>query len=329
MGYMEKVVYLENETRFRGRYRILRKLGEGGSSVVYMAVDEKVNQPVTIKLFKDTEDAGSMGKELLESETKILSGLHHKSIPGIRAVYDDAMVIDYVPGNSLEKIVAKKGRFSEKEAVRIIMEVLEVLKYLHGMQNPVIYRDLKPSNIMLRPDGHIALIDFGTARIMDRESLSDTFNLGTTGFAAPEQYGDLGQTDPRTDIYCLGRTLLLLVGGKCSPELMGVIEKCTMPDRDDRFKSCAEVEKALKRYPVMAIIHRGGKGLKLAAGSALLAAVISFVTIHYDTVRSYAADDAKERMPAVQERLGNAGTRLKEILKDRFGIDLEIGEAER
>ncbi len=329
MGYMENVIYLENETLYRGRYRILRKLGEGGSSVVYMAVDEKMNIPVTIKVFKEIESAGIMGKELLEGETKILSGLRHKSIPGIRAVYDDAVVIDYVPGNSLEKVVSKKGRLPEKDAVRIILEVLEVLKYLHGMENPVVYRDLKPANIMLRPDGHISLIDFGTARIMDKESLSDTLNLGTTGFAAPEQYGDLGQTDPRTDIYCLGRTLLLLVGGKCSPELMAVIEKCSMPDRDDRFGSCSEVEKALKRYPVRALIHRGGKGLKLAAGSAFLAAVISFATIHYDTVRSYAADDARERIPAVQERLGNAGTRLKEILKDRFGIELEIGAAER
>ncbi len=315
--------YLENESIYRGRYRILRRLGEGGSSVVYMAVDEMRDEPVAIKVFRENAAGGRSVRELTESETRVLSELRHRSIPRLRAVYDDAAVMEYVPGNSLEKILLKRGRLSEKEAVGIALEVLEVLESLHGMDSPVIYRDLKPANIMLKPDGHIALIDFGASRIMEKEGKADTLNLGTNGFAAPEQYGNLGQTDPRTDIYCMGRTLLLLVGGKCSPELMEIIEKCTMPDREDRFNSCSEAMKALRKYPFRVVLGRTVKGLKLAAGSAFLAAVISFAVLGYDSVRSYAADDARDRIPAVQERLGNAGVRIKEILRERFGIELD------
>ena len=317
--------YLENETIYRQRYRILRRLGEGGSSVVYMAVDEKEKSPVTIKLFKESAHGKKSAKEMVEAETKIMSQLYHEGIPELKAVYDDAAVISYIPGNSLEKALAVKGRFAEKEAVRMMLEVLGILKYLHEQSEPVIYRDLKPANLMLRPDTHVSLIDFGAARVMEKECIADTLNLGTNGFAAPEQYGNLGQTDPRTDIYCFGRTLLLLVGGKCSPELMEVIEKCTMPDRDDRFTNCREVEKALKKYPLRAMAHRTGRGFKLAAGSAILAGVISFAVIHYDSVRSYAADDASKRMPAVQQRLNTAGVRFKEILRERFGVVIGDG----
>ncbi len=321
---------LMNETLYRGRYRILRKLGEGGSSVVYMAFDDRAKEPVTIKKVKKTAKAADTSRELLENEAAILGELKNEAIPRLKAVYEDAAVIEYIPGNSLEKVLAGKGRLGEKEAVRIAGEILKVLAFLHGLECPVIYRDLKPSNIMLRPDGHISLIDFGTARKMERGGSADTLNLGTGGFAAPEQYGSLGQTDPRTDIYCFGRTLLMLVGGKCSRELMEVIEKCTMPDREDRFNSCAEVEEALKRYPLRAFAGNAWRGVRLAAGSAFMAAVISFAVLHYEAVRSYAADDARDRMPAVQERLGIAGERLREILKEKLGVELlEKPETER
>ncbi len=318
------MTYLENETIYRERYRILRRLGEGGSSVVYMAFDEKCGEPVTLKLFRENPHGKKMTPDTARIEMEVLSGLSHQSIPKLREAYDDAAVMSYIPGNSLEKALARKGRFSEKEAVRIGTEILEVLEYLHERDIPVIYRDLKPANVMLRPDGHISLIDFGACRLMEKEAGGDTLNLGTNGFAAPEQYGNLGQTDPRTDIYCFGRTLLQLAGGRCSYELMEIIEKCTMPDREDRFTDCREVEIALKRYPLRVAGRRVLRGFKLAAGSAVMAGIISFALLHYDAVRSYAADDARERMPAVQQRLNIAGVRLKEMLREQFGV--VIGE---
>ncbi len=317
------VEYLENESVYRGRYRILRKLGEGGSSVVYMAVDMKTDKPVTIKLIKEHVFDGKRANEIVGEETGILRFVNHPMIPGVVAEYDDAFVLDYVPGNSLSKVLKKKGRFEEKEAVALGCELLELLMYLHSRKQPVIYRDLKPANILLRPDGHVSLIDFGAARVMEPGGDTDTLNLGTEGFAAPEQYGNLGQTDPRTDIYCFGRTLLLLLGGKCSPELMEIIEGCTRADREDRFESCREIRAALLKYPGKRIRKKILKGTQLVFSAGALAAVISFSMANYGSVMSYAASDAQARVPAVKDRLGNAGIRIKEILKEKCGVDVD------
>lgn len=342
--------YLRNESVYRDRYRILRKIGEGGSSVVYMAVDLQRNEPVSVKVLKENsygrkyaegddkrehtgESSGQDTRLMLsaeaENETLILGGLHHPAIPRLVAAYEDAFVLEYVPGNSLEKVLKIKGRLSEKEAVAIGLELLEVLGYLHKGERcksqgeiceqkvPVIYRDLKPANIMIRPDGHVSLIDFGAARLYSREGVVDTLNLGTYGFAAPEQFGSLGQTDPRTDIYCFGKTMLQMVGGKCSPELMQIIDKCTRPDREDRFESCEEIAKELRRFPALKVRNMIVKNLRMAFVAGAVALVVSFGVAHYESVISYAATDAETRIPAVKERLGYAGIRIKGILEEK------------
>ncbi len=315
--------YLKNESIYRDRYRILRKIGEGGSSVVYMAVDLEQNEPVSVKVLKES----SYGKRLAsdaDNETELLRRLDHPAIPELVAVYEDAFVLEYVPGNSLEKVLKEKRRLPEKEAVAIGMEILEVLEYLHR-RGPVIYRDLKPANIMIRPDGHVSLIDFGAARLYSKDGAADTLNLGTYGFAAPEQFGSLGQTDPRTDIYCFGKTMLLMLGGKCSPELMQIIDKCTRPDREDRFKSCSEIAAALRKYPILVLKNKALKNLRLAVVAAAIALVVTMGVAHYETVVSYAASDAELRIPAVKERLGYAGVRIRGLLEEKdlwpFGQD--------
>ncbi len=326
--------YLDNESLYRNRFRILRKLGEGGSSVVYMAVDQRTDKPVTIKIIKEHVFDGKDTAQIVTEETKVLRFVKHPSIPRVVAEYDNAFVLDYVPGNSLSKVLKKKGRFEEKEVVAFGFELLDMLGYLHSLKRPVVYRDLKPANIMLRPDGHLSLIDFGAARFMEPGVATDTLNLGTEGFAAPEQYGNLGQTDPRTDIYCFGKTLLLLLGGKCSPELMEVIDKCIRPDREDRYGNCQEIAKELKKYPKRRIQKRVFKVAQLFVAALAGSAVISFAAAHMDAAMSYAASDAQLRVPAVKERMGNAGLRIKEILKENYGVDLDEimapeGELER
>ena len=308
---------LENESMYKGRYRILRELDEGGSSRVYMAVDLKSEQPVTVKVFKAGDVCGKEVEDLSFDEAKILKMLDHPNIPKLIDVHSDCVVMEYVPGNSLEKYIKRGIGIKEKEAVRIAMELLDILKYLHGMKNPVIYRDLKPANIIIKPDGSASLIDFGAARLYIKGEAADTSNIGTYGFAAPEQYGNLGQTDPRTDIYCFGKTLLMMVSDKCSPELMAVIDKCTRPDREDRYRSCREIEKALREYPKKRAMRKTLGNIRIALLSAAAALVISFGIGHYESVVSYAAVDAKQRIPAVKERLGNAGIRIKEILKEK------------
>ena len=326
--------FLRNESIYRDRYRILRRLGEGGSSVVYMAVDQESGLPVTVKIIKDMAFCGKDAAEIVKEETRLLARMDHPSIPKLVETYEDAFVLEYIPGNSLEKVLKARGKgrkgahsvngghetrgkMREKDAVSVALEILEILKYLHGLKQPVIYRDLKPSNVMIKPDGHVALIDFGAARIYSDRGLEDTLNLGTSGFAAPEQYGSLGQTDTRTDIYCFGKTLLQMVGEKSSPELLQIIDKCTRPDREDRFTSCDEIEQALRKYPLKKFFNTAVKNLRLAAAAALIALVVSFGVSHYDAVVSYAASDAEIRMPAVKERLGNAGVRIKELLEEK------------
>ncbi len=308
---------------YRDKYRIKRKLGEGGSSVVLMGIDEVKGSAVTIKqIKKDVYGAGNIG-DAIEEEVGLLRALSHPAIPKLIDVYDDAFVLEYVPGNSLEKFIKHKGFLGEKEAVAIGLELLDILSYLHGGKRPVVYRDLKPANIMVRPDGHISLIDFGAARYYEGGARSDTRNLGTGGFAAPEQYGNLGQTDPRTDIYCFGRTLLQIMGGKCSPELMAIIDKCTRPDREDRFGSCREIKPALKKYPKVAARNKLMANARYVAVAAVLALIISLGLTHYETFVSYAAYDAQMRVPAVKERIGRAGIRIREILDEKYGDDIE------
>ncbi len=301
---------------FAGRYRIVRKRGEGGSSIVMMGVDEATGDAVTIKQMKK----GAYNLEDMENffgeEADILKELHHPAIPRLVEAYDDAFVLEYVSGNNLEKYIRHKGLFKEKEAVAVGLEILDILSYLHERENPIVYRDLKPANIMMRHDGHITLIDFGAARHYEAGSVCDTVNLGTNGFAAPEQYGNLGQTDPRTDIYCFGRTLLQIMGGKCSPELMMIIDKCTRPDRDDRFENCSKIIDALTKYPGVVRRKRVLQKTKLVVAAAVIALIVSFAITHYESVVSYAANDAQTRVPAVKERLGYAGIRVRDWMEE-------------
>ena len=140
---------------------------------------------------------------------------------------------------------------------------------------------MKPANIMLKPDGNITLIDFGTAREYKEKNLADTTCLGTVGYAAPEQFGGMGQTDARTDIYCLGATLYHLVTGMnpCEPPyeikpireinpnlssgLERIILKCTQRNPEDRYQSCAELMYALEHYEEIDDIHRKKQMKKL------------------------------------------------------------------
>ena len=152
---------------------------------------------------------------------------------------------------------------------------------------------MKPANVMLKPDGNITLIDFGTAREYKEKNLADTTCLGTVGYAAPEQFGGMGQTDARTDIYCLGATLYHLVTGMnpCEPPyeikpireinptlssgLERIILKCTQRNPEDRYQSCAELMYALEHYEEIDDIHRKKQQKKLTSFIATLA--LSFI----------------------------------------------------
>lgn len=271
-----------------GKYRILSEIGHGGMSVVYMAINEKANKTWAIKEVRrggvvDYDEV----KQGLIVETEMLKKLHHPHLPSIIDVIDEEdsflIVMDYIEGNHLGKSLEEYGAQPQEKVIDWAKQLCDVLGYLHTRKPPIIYRDMKPSNVMLKPDGNLMLIDFGTAREFKEKNLADTTCLGTVGYAAPEQFGGRGQTDARTDIYCLGTTLYHLVTGKnpCEPPyellpirqinpnlsdgLQRIIAKCTQKNPDDRYQSCAELMYALEHYDVIDEQHRKKQKRKLFA----------------------------------------------------------------
>ena len=199
-----------------GKYKILNKVGQGGMSVVYLAMNEKANKQWAVKeVRKDGVLDFEAVKQGLVAETDILKSLSHPNLPSIIDVIDteDSFIIimDYIQGNDLMNIVDEYGAQPQESVIEWGKQLADVLLYLHTQNPPIIYRDLKPKNIMLKPDGNITLIDFGTARKFKENKNGDTVSLGTPEYAAPEQYGGLGQTNERTDIYGFGATLYHLV----------------------------------------------------------------------------------------------------------------------
>lgn len=256
-----------------GKYEVLREVGRGGMSVVYLAMDKRLNKQWAIKEFrKDKDDASKqIALKALLDEANLMKKLDHPTLPRIVDIIDDNqnvyVVMDYVEGESLNKVLDAYGAQPQEAVIEWAKQLSDVLDYLHTQDPPVIYRDMKPANIMLKPDGTVRLIDFGIAREYKEGKAGDTEAIGTRGYAAPEQFGGKGQTDARTDIYSLGVTLYHLVTGKnpaeppyeiypirhWNPSLSSgfewLIQKCTQLNPNDRYQSCAEVTYVLENLP--------------------------------------------------------------------------------
>lgn len=289
---------LEIGTLVDGKYKILNKVGQGGMSVVYLAMNEKANKQWAIKeVRKDGVKDFEVVKQGLVVETDMLKRLSHPSLPSIIDVIEDEetflIVMDYIEGNPLSQSLEEFGAQPQEQVVEWAKQLCDVLDYLHTRTPAIIYRDMKPANIMLKPDGNVTLIDFGTAREFKEKNLADTTCLGTVGYAAPEQFGGMGQTDARTDIYCLGATLYHLLTGMnpCEPPyeikpicsinpalstgLEKVIMKCTQRNPEDRYQTCAELMYALEHYTEGEIIYRKKQKKKL--GVFIATAIITFL----------------------------------------------------
>lgn len=253
-----------------GKYEVLREVGRGGMSVVYLAMDKRLNKQWAIKEFrKDKDDVSKqVALKALLDEANLMKKLDHPTLPRIVDIIDNHetvyIIMDYIEGESLNKVLDAYGAQPQEAVIEWAKQLSEVLDYLHTQNPPVIYRDMKPANIMLKPDGTVRLIDFGIAREYKEGKEGDTEAIGTRGYAAPEQFGGKGQTDARTDIYSLGVTLYHLVTGKNPAEppyeiypirhwnpsfssgLEWLIQKCTQLNPGDRYQSCAEVTYVLE-----------------------------------------------------------------------------------
>ena len=299
-----------------GKYKILNKIGQGGMSVVYLAMNERANTQWAIKeVRKDGVKDYDVVRQGLIAETDILKRLNHPHLPSIIDVIDRddtfLIVMDYIEGKSLDHWLKKDGAQPQEKVVEWAKQICDVLGYLHSRKPPIIYRDLKPANVMLKPDGQIMIIDFGTAREFKETSIEDTSCLGTQGYAAPEQYGGHGQTDARTDIYTLGATMYHLLTGhnpslppyemypirRWNPALSSGLEKivlkCTQRNPNDRYQNCAELMYALEHYGELDSAYRRKQSIKwksFVASCALtvvsLAGSIGFKVAESKTIKN-------------------------------------------
>lgn len=254
-----------------GKYEILKLIGTGGMSYVYLAMDKRLNKQWAVKEIK--KSANGKNDEIIENsllaEANLMKRLDHPSLPRIVDIIDNGktiyVIMDYIEGESLDKILNEYGAQPQEMVIDWAKQICDALGYLHAQKPPIIYRDMKPANIMLKPEGNIKIIDFGIAREYKEQNLADTKVLGTKGYASPEHYGNR-QTDARSDIYTLGMTMHHLLTGvdprpadymyapirQWNPELSGglerIIDKCTALDPDDRYQNCNELMYALDHY---------------------------------------------------------------------------------
>jgi serine/threonine protein kinase/Tol biopolymer transport system component len=248
---------LEQGTLIHDRYRIQETLGKGGMGAVYTALDETLGVYVAVKenLLEDENAIQQFRREAI-----ILANLRHQNLPRVTDHFviegqGQYLVMDFIKGEDLKMRMQRLGALSEKEVLLIGVAISDALNYLHGLQPPVLHRDVKPGNIRITPDGHVFLVDFGLAKQVESGQVTATGARGLTpGFSPPEQYGT-ARTDARSDIYALGATLYTLLTGFPPEDGLAVAIKQTQltPVRSRNPKvsqAVAEsVEKALSVDP--------------------------------------------------------------------------------
>lgn len=283
-------------TVLEGKYEILREIGRGGMSVVYLAMDTHLNKQWAVKEIRKRGN-GKKDEIVVNSllaEANLMKGLDHPALPRIVDIIDHGstifVVMDYIEGESLDKILKAEGVQAEDVVITWAKQLCDALSYLHTQTPPIIYRDMKPANVMLKPEGNVKIIDFGIAREYKEQNLTDTTVLGTKGYAPPEQYS--GQTDARSDIYALGMTMHHLLTGidpmagggyapvrMWNPELSEgielIIDRCVQPAAENRYQNCRDLLYDLDHPELITKSYKNKqkRKLKIFAVSACLAVI--------------------------------------------------------
>jgi serine/threonine protein kinase len=255
-----------------GRYIILEKIAQGGMGAIYRAQDQRLQDKiVAIKEMSESAVAPAERKGILECfkrEAELLARLEHPNLVRVSDLFQEGerhyMVMEYVQGQTLEKMLEGRSKpFPEDQVLTWAEQLCDVLSYLHSQQPQIIYRDMKPANVMiLGGTDLVKLIDFGIARFFKPGKRRDTIELGTDGYAPPEQYGK-SQTDVRADVYALGAMLHQLLtlrdpvtvpfqfpavrtlNSQVSRSVDAAIQKAVKSSKGTRFQSIAEMKQAL------------------------------------------------------------------------------------
>jgi serine/threonine protein kinase len=254
-----------------GRFRILGPLGEGAQGRTFDGVDAREGRPVAIKRFDVRGASAWKDVELAEREARVLQSLSHPKLPRYvdRFEEDGALYLamEKIEGENLAVIRKRGGALGQRDVERLLHDAAEVLAYLHGRSPPVIHRDLKPGNVIRRPDGSFAFVDFGAVRDKLRPEGGSTV-VGTFGFMAPEQFQ--GRALPASDVYAVGATAVAMLtgrepeqlphkglaldvrsalAGRADDRMIAVLEKMLEPDPDRRAGSIAPLLAQLKGPP--------------------------------------------------------------------------------
>lgn len=280
-----KLKPLAEGTVLNGRYEIIRKIGGGGMGAVYLASDNNLGGVLrAVKEMVQThieEDQQEKAINDFKRESMILSSLDHVSIPTIYDYFYDEkesrfyLVMKYISGGDLSARLrsAQEGKIDEKSVCEWAIQIIDVLDYLHNQPSTIVYRDLKPSNIMIDGNsGRAMLIDFGIARSIGQKEEKGVTAVGTMGYAPPELFS--GNVEPRSDIYSLGSTIFHLLTGadpqsnpllifdfqknprprQINPQLSDQMERLIMKavqyNADERFRSAAEMRDVLEDHLV-------------------------------------------------------------------------------
>ena len=263
---------LPQQTVLQDRYLVMQKLGQGGMGAVYRASDRRLSTVTwAVKEMSQSALSGPLerqqARDAFRHEAEMLAALNHPNLPRVTDHFEQDgkayLVMEYVPGETLLSFLMREGLPQPQARVfEWTRQLCEALEYLHSQIPPIIFRDLKPANIMLTPNGQVKLIDFGIARLFKPGQARDTQAFGTIGYSSPEQYGE-GQTDARSDVYALGVLLhQLLTGydptsspfrlppaGQVNPhlpqQLSDAISAATDSAPDRRFASIAAFRAAL------------------------------------------------------------------------------------
>lgn len=327
-----------------GRYEVLKVIGVGGMGVVYQVFDTQINSNRAMKEVKIPDDYFKLQKELhtlqgkeveqdsrlenlrlqLVSQLKSIIAerdiLKNMDCPYIPRIYDILntdthyyIIMDLLEGKSLDKVIKDEGTgriqpIEQEQAVKWSIQLCEALHYLHTKDEPIIYRDMKPSNVMVLPSGDIRLFDFGISRAKQYGGEGQTIAMGSIGFAAPEQMNGLKSVfDERTDIYSLGMTLFYMLTG-CNPKdnhekiapirtfnpylssgLERIVVKATKRNPNERYQTVKEFQEALENYNQYDIekVKESKKKLKRIQLSKVVLGLLTVVSIGYHGLKVY------------------------------------------
>lgn len=262
---------LTPDTILQNRYKITKLIGQGGMGAIYLADDTRFSNRVCVikemlDHFTDEEQRATATTNFLR-EADMLSSMHHEGIPEVYDRFSEGnrhyLVMEYIQGQDLEqKLEQATEPFDEKSVLNWAVQICDILSYLHNQKPPIIYRDMKPANLILTKTGKIYMVDFGIARFFN--PIKKGTMVGTQGYAPPEQYR--GLMEPRSDLFALGATMHHLLtsrdpqeeppfsfpkvrqlNNKISANTEKLIEKALEKDASDRFESAEHMLKAIMK----------------------------------------------------------------------------------